>query len=117
MSQSHRHTIDLVTAPILSHERFDGEQYLLRVHAPAIAATARAGSFVHVTVDPQRPLRRPISIMRVDKQEGWVELLYKIFGEGTKLLSHRKVGEKLSILGPIGTPFTAHKERHRPLLI
>ena len=62
MSQSHRHTIDLVTAPILSHERFDGEQYLLRVHAPEIAATARAGSFVHITVDPQRPLRRPISI-------------------------------------------------------
>lgn len=117
MSQSHRHTIDLVTAPILSHERFDGEQYLLRVQAPEIAATARAGSFVHITVDPQRPLRRPISIMRVDKHAGWVDFLYKVFGEGTKLLAQRKVGEKLSILGPIGTPFTPHIERRRPLLI
>lgn len=117
MSQAHRHTIDLVTAPILSHERFDGEQYLLRVQAPEIAATARAGSFVHITVDPQRPLRRPISIMRVDKQAGWVDFLYKVFGEGTKLLAQRKVGEKLSILGPIGTPFTTHVARRRPLLI
>lgn len=117
MSQSHRHTIDLVTAPILSHERFDGEQYLLRVHAPEIAATARAGSFVHITVDPQRPLRRPISIMRVDKHAGWVDFLYKVFGEGTRLLAQREVGEKLSILGPIGTPFTPHVERRRPLLI
>ncbi|HEY0634025.1 MAG TPA: FAD-binding oxidoreductase, partial [Gammaproteobacteria bacterium] len=117
MSQPHRHTIDLVTAPILSHERFDGEQYLLRVQAPEIAASARAGSFVHLTVDAQRPLRRPISIMRVDKQAGWVEFLYKVFGEGTKLLAQRQVGEKLSILGPIGNPFTPHMERCRPLLI
>jgi dihydroorotate dehydrogenase electron transfer subunit len=117
MNQSHRHTIDLVSAPILSHERFDSEQYLLRVQAPEIAARARAGSFVHITVDAQRPLRRPISIMRVDKQAGWVEFLYKVFGEGTKLLSRRQVGEKLNILGPIGNPFTPHKERRRPLLI
>jgi dihydroorotate dehydrogenase electron transfer subunit len=55
--------------------------------------------------------------MRVDKHAGWVDFLYKVFGEGTRLLAQRKVGEQLSILGPIGTPFTPHVARRRPLLI
>lgn len=115
--QSHRHTIFPEKARILRHQAHPGQQYTLQLQAPAIAARAQAGSFVHVQVDPQRPLRRPISIMRVDRQQGTVELLYKVFGEGTQLLSRRKEGEELDLLGPIGVPFVAHMERSRPLLI
>ncbi len=116
-TKPHRDTVYLEDAEILSHQHCAGEQHILRVKAPQIATHARAGSFAHITVDPQRPLRRPISIMRVDVRSGEVEFLYKVFGEGTTLLSKRQVGEKLSILGPIGTPFTLHMERPRPLLI
>jgi dihydroorotate dehydrogenase electron transfer subunit len=117
MSQSHRKSLLVEEAVILDHHAHPGEQYQLRLAAPQIAAKARAGSFVHLQVDPQRPLRRPISIMRADAQRGEIELLYKTFGEGTALLSRRKVGEKLDLIGPIGTPFTPHMERPRPLLI
>ncbi len=55
--------------------------------------------------------------MRTDPHSGTVDFLYKVFGEGTRLLSQRKVGEKLDILGPIGSPFVPHMERTRPLLI
>jgi len=117
MSKQHRETIFVEKAEILQHEGFAGEQYVLRVHAPEIASRAEPGSFAHLQVNPNRPLRRPISIMRTDSQNGEVEFLYKVFGEGTTLLSQRKVGEKLDILGPIGKPFTPHMERSRPLLI
>jgi dihydroorotate dehydrogenase electron transfer subunit len=117
MTKQHRDTIFLEQAEILQHEGFAGEQYTLRVHAPQIAERAEPGSFAHLQVDPNRPLRRPISIMRSDKHTGTVDFLYKVFGEGTTLLSRRKVGEKLDILGPIGRPFTPHMERPRPLLI
>jgi len=117
MNKPHRDTVFVEQAKILSHEHCDGAQHILRVAAPLIAAKARAGSFVHITVDPQRPLRRPISIMRVDTKKGEVELLYKVFGDGTRLLSQRAVGEVLDIMGPIGTPFTLHMDRPRPLLI
>lgn len=50
-------------------------------------------------------------------REGWIELLYKIEGIGTQCLSTRKTGEKLSLLGPIGTPFQEHMNRPSPLLI
>lgn len=117
MHKPHRDTVVLEQAEVLAHQVHAGEQYVLRVHAPQIAARARAGSFVHLQCDPQRPMRRPISIMRVDTTTGTVEFLYKVLGEGTRLLSARRVGEQLSILGPIGTPFVAHPDRPRPLLM
>ncbi len=116
-AKAHRDTLKVEACEILDHQAFDGEQYQLRLKAPGIAARALPGSFVHLTVDPQRPLRRPISIMRVDANAGEIQLLYKAFGEGTRLLSQRKVGESLSLIGPIGKPFEVAENIKRPLLI
>jgi dihydroorotate dehydrogenase electron transfer subunit len=116
-SKPHRDTIVCEQAEILSHDAFEGDQFILRIQAPEIAARAQAGSFVHIQCDPSLPMRRPISIMRVDARTGWVELLYKVFGHGTELLSRRKVGDQLDLFGPIGMPFELHEDRTRPLLI
>lgn len=116
-NKPHRGTIYPEQAEILSHQACDGDQYILRVQAPQCAANALPGSFVHIQVAPSRPLRRPISIMRTSATEGWVELLYKVVGEGTGLLALRQPGEKLDMLGPIGVPFRFNRERPRTLLI
>ena len=113
----HRNTIFVEDCEILSHEAFDGDQYIMRVQAPKIAAKAQPGSFAHLTVHPLRPMRRPISIMRVSKKLGWVDFLYKKLGEGTALLAENKVGESINIMGPIGKAFDIKPERKRPLLI
>ena len=113
----HRNTIFVEDCKILSHEAFDGDQYIMRVQAPKIAAKAQPGSFAHLTVHPLRPMRRPISIMRVNKEQGWVDFLYKKLGEGTALLAQNKVGETINIMGPIGKAFDIKPERKRPLLI
>jgi dihydroorotate dehydrogenase electron transfer subunit len=55
--------------------------------------------------------------MRSSAKAGWVELLYKRVGKGTRLLSQRMTGEKISLLGPIGNPFKASPGRTKPLLI
>jgi dihydroorotate dehydrogenase electron transfer subunit len=73
--------------------------------------------FAHLQCDPLLPMRRPLSIMRVSAEAGWVEFLYKAVGEGTRLLARRRPGEQLSNLGPIGQPFALHPERTRPLLL
>lgn len=113
----HRGQIFLEDAEILSHEPHPGAQYQLRLHAPQCASHARPGSFVHLQCAPLLPLRRPLSILRVSPQQGWVELLYKVVGTGTQLLANRSAGERISLLGPIGQPFVPHGERPRPLLI
>lgn len=113
----HRNSIFVEEAAILSHEGCAGEQYILRLKAPRCAARARAGSFVHIQCDELLPMRRPLSIMRADAGAGWIELLYRAVGHGTRRLAQRRVGERLSLLGPIGQPFQLHPRRHRPLLI
>jgi dihydroorotate dehydrogenase electron transfer subunit len=117
MNDSRRASLYLEQAQILSHQAFPGEQFVLRLQAPRCAAKARPGSFVHLQCDPMLPMRRPLSIMRTAASDGWVELLYKRVGLGTRLLAQRQVGESLSLLGPIGRPFTPSTERRRPLLI
>ena len=113
--KQNRDTIFQEDAVVLSHEEKQGDQYILRLQAPECASHAKAGQFVHLTVHPLQPLRRPISIMRVSPSEGWIDLLYKKVGSGTAKLAERVVGETISVLGPIGQPFAP--TRKRPLLI
>lgn len=115
MDRPHRDTILVEDADIISHEAFEGDQYVMRVKAPGCAERALPGQFAHLTVDPQRPMRRPISIMRTSASDGWVDFLYKALGEGTHLLALRQPGERISVLGPIGIPFEIREKR--PLLI
>jgi dihydroorotate dehydrogenase electron transfer subunit len=117
MNKPHRDSLVVEDAEVLDHTHYAGDQHILRVHSPQIAQRALAGSFVHLQCDPMLPMRRPISIMRVDAKAGWVDFLYKVFGHGTHLLARRKTGERVSMIGPIGMPFQLHAERSRPLLI
>ncbi|HLW75071.1 MAG TPA: dihydroorotate dehydrogenase electron transfer subunit, partial [Gammaproteobacteria bacterium] len=114
---SHRGSLFLEDAEILAHEHFPGEQHVLRLNAPECAQRAQPGSFIHLSCDAALPMRRPMSIMRVSAAEGWVECLYKVVGEGSRLLAERRKGDRLSCLGPIGKPFVLHPDRPRPLLL
>lgn len=116
-SKPHRGTIFVEDAEVLSQQAYPGNQYVLRVRAPQCAAHAKPGSFAHITCDALLPMRRPLSIMRVDSKNGWVEFLYKTVGLGLALLAQRKAGETLSMMGPIGAPYTPHPERPRALLL
>jgi len=112
-----RDTINVEDALILSHQSLPGEQYLLRLQAPATAMAARPGSFIHVLCDPQLPMRRPMSIMRCSVDQGWLDILYKVHGRGTRLLARRREGDTINLLGPIGKPFRLDVYRNRPMLI
>ena len=112
-----RNTINLEQAKVLSQHSFAGEQFILRLHSPEIARDARPGSFVHLHCDEHLPMRRPMSIMRADPVKGWIDILYKSHGLGTRMLARRQAGDELSVLGPIGVPFRLASYRKYPLLI
>ncbi|RKY65990.1 MAG: dihydroorotate dehydrogenase electron transfer subunit [Candidatus Latescibacterota bacterium] len=79
--------------------------FLLRMRAPAVAREAEPGQFVllrvSTTYDPL--LRRPFSICRTVGDE--VEILYKVVGRGTSLLSEARPGDELEVMGPLGRGF------------
>ncbi len=55
--------------------------------------------------------------MRVNSDEGWIELLFKVVGEGLRLFAEKKPGDILGLIGPIGHPFQADPQRPNTLLI
>ncbi|MGC8519419.1 MAG: dihydroorotate dehydrogenase electron transfer subunit [Steroidobacteraceae bacterium] len=117
MSRADRGTLHLEDARIVHQSAYEREQFVLRLQAPACARRAEPGNFVHLTCDPTIPMRRPLSIMRADREAGWIEVLYKVVGPGLRALAGRTPGATLSLIGPIGRPFTAHRERPRTVLI
>jgi dihydroorotate dehydrogenase electron transfer subunit len=115
LAQRNRGTIFVEQGEVLGHDAWPGDQYILRIRAPKCATAARPGSFIHISCDEELPMRRPLSIMRA--ADDWIEVLYKIVGEGLHLLARKRRGDAVSLLGPIGQPFVLHEERSRPLLI
>jgi len=117
IAQKNRGTLFVENAEVIAVRTFPGEQFITRLTAPKCAEHAVAGSFVHVQCDESMPMRRPLSIMRTDPGEGWIEVLYKVAGEGLRALANKKTGEVLSVIGPIGHGFTPSPERPKSLLI
>lgn len=91
-------------------ERF----YKMRIEAPYIARKARPGQFIEVRcscgTDPL--LRRPLGVHRVLKNG--IELLYEVVGKSTELLSEKKMGGYLDIIGPLGNGFIYGPKAPRP---
>ena len=83
-------------------------QYLrLVIRAPEMAQAAQPGQFMMLKAwEGTVPfLMRPISINDADPREGTISFLYKVVGEGTRLMSALKCGDKLQALGPLGHGF------------
>ena len=96
----------LSKATVLSHKPAGRGYYRIVLNAPEIASGARPGQFVMLRVsenlDPL--LARPFGISDVPAKSA-IEILYRVVGKGTTMLTGRKVGEKLVVLGPLGRGF------------
>ncbi|MCP4302625.1 MAG: dihydroorotate dehydrogenase electron transfer subunit [Gammaproteobacteria bacterium] len=114
-AQQNRDTIFVEDGELLSIAAFAGEQFIMRIRAPQCAAVAKPGNFIHIQCDESHPMRRPMSIMRA--KEDWIEILYKVVGDGLRALSRKRRGDVISVLGPIGKPFAPSAERPNLLLI
>lgn len=92
-------------AKILSHLEVAPDCFLLELEAAVMAKLGVPGQFVHLRVtDSDIPLlRRPFSLHRFQLYS--IEILYRIKGEGTRLLSQRNKGERIDLIGPLGNGF------------
>lgn len=95
-----------ITATILENKKILPDFYHLILAAPEIAQEAVPGQFIMIktshTLDPF--LKRPISLHRIDKKLGTIELVYQVLGKGTRFLSIINQGE-LEVMGPLGKGF------------
>ena len=112
-----RATIFVEQAKVLNHTAYPAQQYRMILHAPRCAETARPGNFVHLRCSETLAMRRPYSIMSVSRQQGHIELLYKVVGKGGEALSQKRTGDEVNLLGPIGNCFTPHRQRPELLML
>ncbi len=102
---------------VISNAEVSPGYFRMRLTAPQEFAQAKPGQFVMVRVrDAVDPLlRRPFGIFDLGTFESeypgawpqiYFEILYRVVGKGTAMLSTLHHGDHLDILGPLGTGFT-----------
>lgn len=93
---------------VLKNQQLADDLYELEFLAPQIASQCQPGKFLQIRVSEQDDplLRRPLSIYDVDVDSGSITLLYKVVGQGTRIMTSFKPEETLDVMGPLGNGFT-----------
>ncbi len=107
----------LVDCRIMSNQEVAPEHYRMTLHAPQIAAESAPGQFCMIEVRPGYApfLRRPMSFERIFN-DGF-SILYRVQGEGTRLMAMMSSGQVLNIQGPLGKPFPLDPVYERHILV
>ncbi len=102
---------------ILQNVKVNQKYYKLAFASPLLAQKAVPGQFLQIKIgegnDPY--LRRPFSYYRTSGNK--VEILYEILGRGTRMLSEKKAGETLKVMGPLGKGFTLTPKGKKRVLV
>lgn len=106
-------------AKIVDHKEVASEHYKMTISSSYISANAMPGQFVHIRcgTDLDPLLRRPLSVHRTNKNEKTIDLLYKVVGKGTQILSQMQIGALVDVLGPLGNSFTPDKSKQVAIMV
>ncbi|MCC6758760.1 MAG: dihydroorotate dehydrogenase electron transfer subunit [Candidatus Omnitrophica bacterium] len=90
---------------VVANEKLCPRFYRLSLDAKSLVKAIKPGQFIHIRVkDSLEPFfRRPFSVYRANKT---ADIFYEAIGPGTKILSEKKKGDELDILGPLGNSFS-----------
>ena len=90
---------------LVKKELLTTDIYKFSVKAEEIVKLSKPGNFIEIRVTDQvEPfLRRPISIYNLNEEKGILEFIFQVKGRGTKMLSKKEIGDKIDIIGPLGS--------------
>jgi dihydroorotate dehydrogenase electron transfer subunit len=111
--------IKQISASILKKEKLTERIFLLTLSSPFIAKNGKPGNFIHLKVSKTTVplLRRAFSLHKTNSEKGEIEVLFKIIGLGTKILSEKKKGEVLDLIGPLGNCFSLPAQNQKVMLV
>ncbi|KJS21317.1 MAG: hypothetical protein VR72_11255 [Clostridiaceae bacterium BRH_c20a] len=97
-----------ISGKVLENSKVMENFWLIKLECPEIARIIVPGQFVMLRLTEQTdPLfRRPLTVSRIYKEEGVIDILYKVVGQGTEIMTTWEPGHTCSILGPLGNGFT-----------
>jgi len=78
----------------------------------------RPGQFVHLGLKNSNLLfRRAFSIASINRDKDEVELIFKVFGRATRQMGQLCKDDLVSILGPLGKPFTLPRKSDTTIIV
>src|SRR4030043_436688 len=110
-------------AKILSPVRLTSHCWKLTVdHATEIAEKVRPGQFVNLRIgEMMDPLfRRPFAVFKtipLKEGERGLEIVYKVVGKGTRIMTTLLPGVEVDIMGPCGSGFKLEESKKIHLLL
>ncbi len=97
---------------ITSIEKLSMDVYSMWVTDLGIVFDAMPGQFFSLYCKSEnRLLPRPISICEIDKENNSIRFVYRVVGNGTKEFEHLKVGDMITVMGPLGNGFTLKESK------
>lgn len=113
---------------ILSNQEVSPGYFRMRILVPGISQQVRPGQFLMFRVQLSLPplLRRPFGIFQTGFLEPdcdglppkeFLEMVYKVVGSGTKMMSELHSGDRVEILGPLGRGFDTGVPGQEKILI
>jgi dihydroorotate dehydrogenase electron transfer subunit len=95
-------------AAITAQHAIAPEHYLMRLRDARVASGA-PGQFVMLkptrAADLHPILPRPMAVYRYLPASAEFEIVYRVIGSGTRVMSERLAGEEAELVGPVGQPF------------
>lgn len=88
----------------------------ITVAAGRLADLAQPGQFAHILI-PGKTLRRPISICDIDREAHTLRFVFEVRGEGTELLSHYKMNDRINLLAPLGNGFALEDSGKKAIFV
>ncbi len=105
------------TVAIVENKRINEKYFKLIFRSKNLARNVKPGQFLMMQIgDKHDPfLRRPFSYYRVSSDR--IEVLYEILGYGTRLLSQKKKGDEVKVMGALGKSFAVKSPRKKRVLV
>ncbi|AYK67539.1 dihydroorotate oxidase B electron transfer subunit [Bacillus subtilis] len=96
---------------VCSNQQIADRVYQMVLKGELVQGFTTPGQFLHLKVsEAVTPLlRRPISIADVNFEKNEVTIIYRVDGEGTRLLSLKQQGELVDVFGPLGNGFPVNE--------
>ncbi len=112
---------ELAYAPVVAHEHLAPDLWMITLQAPGMASRAQPGQFVMMTIAREEELApvlpRPMALYAWDETAGTIQIVYRVVGEGTRLLTTWRPGERMPLVGPLGRGFALRSDARSILLL
>lgn len=111
-----------IKSSIVANEQIAEDRWWVTFEASQIASEIKPGQFINVKISENNaPLfRRPFSVFRcinLDKGVLGIEVVYKVVGRSTRLMTNLRQGDELDIIGPLGHGFEWYRDKKVHILL